>query len=96
MNGIQTLFALSYLNGKRIANYDNKNDLINDCEGVKNFEFSSEVFEAGKIINWKGSELKIDSIEVEFQSILIDEIRISDNSEKISKTSILVIIYIED
>ena len=96
MSGIQTRFTLSYLNGNRIVNYDNKEDLINDCEGIKNFEFGSEVFEVGKIINWKDSVLKIASIEVEFQSILIDEIRISDESEKISKTSILVIIYVED
>lgn len=96
MESIETHFRISYLNGKSLAYYYNKEEFINDCQGIKDLEFSSEIFQNGSILKWQNKDLKIDEIIVQFSSILMGGERIVDDKDRISKTIVIVVIFIED
>lgn len=96
MESIATHFRISYLNGNSLAYYNNKQEFIDACQGIKNLEFNSEIFEKGSILKWQNRELIINEINIEFNSILIDGNRIIDDNDRISKTMIIVVIFIED
>ncbi|MCU4189876.1 hypothetical protein M9Q43_11990 [Flavobacterium sp. HXWNR29] len=93
---IETRFVISDLYGNRLESYSNKEELINDCVGIVDLEFGCEIFKQGSILKWKNSEFKINSVEVEFESILINGDRIEDDNNRIKKTNIIVLIYVED
>lgn len=96
MESIETHFRISYLNGKPLAYYYNKEEFINDCIGIKDLEFSSEIFKNGSVLKWQNKDLKIDEIMIQFSSILIDGSRILDDKVRISNTTIVVVIFIQN
>ena len=95
-NIIEARIAISYQNGKRLGYYYNKAEFINDCHGIKDFEFGCELFKKGSLLNWKNNEYIVNDIHLEFESILVDGNRITDDNDRIRKTNIVVIIYVEE
>lgn len=92
---METMFKISTENGAIIATYREKEEFINDCIGDRNLEFGSEIFKISTVFPWKNHDLKITDIDVEFESILDDRNeRISDYKRMISKTIIVVTIFI--
>jgi len=59
MESIETRYRISYLNGNSLAYYYNKEEFINDCQGIKDLEFNSEIFKNGGILKWQNKKLKI-------------------------------------
>ena len=96
MEFINTHFSVSSLDGRSLVYYYNREEFINDCIGIKNLEFSSEIFKSGDEIIWQNKKLVISSINIEFRSILTDGNRISNDLEKNKNETIVVTIFVEE
>lgn len=49
MYGIETKFKISLEEGRVLANYFDKEEFLDDCIGVLNTEWNSEIFQVGNL-----------------------------------------------
>jgi len=94
MYGIETKFKISLEEGRVLANYFDKEEFLDDCVGVLNTEWNSEIFQVGNIFKWQNQQLIIIGVDIQFESLLQDGKRIVDKKSRNSKTNIIVTIFV--